>query len=128
MREPAKYAGYEFQRDGPRDDDTRLRMDGAIKVADTRNLRSVWQGSTGWNGEYQHPALMPKLMAERCVKSISRPGDWVLDPFCGGATTGIVAIRENRSFLGWEIDGRYVEKARERLFKEVSLMAQEVTA
>jgi DNA modification methylase len=128
MREPAKYAGYEFERTGPRVDDTRLRMDGTTTVAETRNLRSVRQGSTGWNGTIQHPALMPKLMAERCVLSISRPGDWILDPFCGAATTGLVALRGGRSFLGWEINGRYVATAKKRLSAEMPLLRHEVTA
>jgi DNA modification methylase len=128
MREPAKYAGYEFRRDGARVDDSRLRMDGAITVADMRNMRSVWQGSTGWNNAIQHPALMPKLMAERCVLSISKPGDWILDPFCGAATTGYVAIRAERSFIGWDIDARYIERAQQRLREHVPLLGQEVSA
>src|SRR5262245_13913136 len=128
MREDAKYAGYKFQRDGARTADSRLRMDGTVTVGEKRNMRSVWQGSTGWNGAIEHPALMPKLMAERCVLSISRPGDWVLDPFCGAATTGYVAIRGERSFIGWDIDARYIERAKQRLAEQVPLLGQEVTA
>jgi len=128
MREPAKYAGYEFQRNGPRLADSRLRMDGAITVAETRNLRSVWSGSTGWNGEVQHPALMPQLMAERCVLSISQPGDRVLDPFCGAATTGFVAIRAGRSFIGWDIDREYIDTAQKRLETVAPLLAREESA
>jgi DNA modification methylase len=128
MREPAKYAGYKFRRTGPRVDDTRLRMDGTITVATTRNVRSVWRGATGWNGTIHHPALMPKLMAERCVQSVTRPGDTVLDPFCGGGTTGLVALQAGRSFLGWDIDARYVARSRSRLANAVALLGQEVTA
>jgi site-specific DNA-methyltransferase (adenine-specific) len=115
MREPAKYAGYAFQRTGPRVADSRLRMDGATTVAETRTLRSVWSGPTGWNGAAQHPAVMPRLMAERCVCSATRVGDTVLDPFCGAGTTGVMALAAGRSFVGWDIDARYIEIARGRL-------------
>ena len=64
MREPAKFAGYHFKRDGVRADDGRLRMDKERIVGDLRTLRSVWRGPTGWNGAVKHPALMPRLMAE----------------------------------------------------------------
>jgi site-specific DNA-methyltransferase (adenine-specific) len=115
MREPAKCAGYDFQRTGLRVADSRLRMDGATTVAETRILRSVWSGPTGWNGAVDHPALMPKLMAERCVRSVTRPGDVVLDPFCGAGTTGVLSLTAGRSFVGWDIDARYLKEARSRL-------------
>ncbi len=79
LREPAKYAGDEFRRHGSRTDDGRARNDGDIIVSETRTLRSVWSGATGWNGTVSHPALMPKLMAERCVLSVTRPGVLILD-------------------------------------------------
>src|SRR6185436_18967089 len=60
MREPAKYAGYKYKREGTRIADGRLRMDGETTVGDTRILRSVWRGPTGWNNAAYHPAMMPR--------------------------------------------------------------------
>lgn len=125
MREPAKYAGYRYVRTGKREKDGRLRMDGATTVADTRIMRSVWTGPTGWNGVFKHPALMPKLMAERCVLSITKPGDLVLDPFSGGGTTGVIALQTGRSYVGFERKLAYVESSKKRLASVVPLFAVE---
>jgi DNA modification methylase len=115
MREPAKDAGYHYKREGPRMADGRARMDKERVVADTRTLRTVWRGPTGWNGTVQHPALMPRLMAERCVLSLTRPGDLVLDPFAGAATTGFVALTHGGRFLGFELVPAFIDEATARL-------------
>jgi DNA modification methylase len=117
MREPAKYAGYHYKRDGERRDDGRRRVDGETIVADTRNIRSVWTGPTGWNDIVDHPALMPRLMAERCVLSVTRPGDLVLDPFSGGGTTGVIALEQGRRFLGFELHEPFAMESSTRLQK-----------
>jgi DNA modification methylase len=115
MREPSKCAGYKYVRNGPRDDDGRLRMDGTTIVEDTRILRAVWTGSTGWGNNFKHPAMMPRLMAERCVLSVTRPGDLVLDPFSGSGTTGRIALAHGRRFEGWELNQTYARQSREHL-------------
>jgi DNA modification methylase len=125
MREPAKYAGYEYIRTGARADDGRLRMDGHTVVGPTRILRSVWRGPTGWNGKVKHPAVMPRLMAERCVLSVTRPGEFVLDPFAGSGTTGILALEHGRSFVGFERVARWASLARGRLAEVAPLFATE---
>jgi DNA modification methylase len=45
----------------------------------------------------------------------SNPGDLVIDPFCGSATTGVAAIELGRSFIGIEANPRFVERARQRI-------------
>lgn len=116
MREPAKYAGYHYKRPNAKaSTNGRLRMDKDHVVASTRTIRTVWRGPTGWNGKTDHPAVMPKLMAERCVMSVTRIGDTVLDPFCGSGTTGVVAIGYGRSFIGFELSEAYVADAKVRL-------------
>lgn len=79
-----------------------------------RNQRSVWviptQPVPG-----AHFAVFPEKLAERCIQAGSRPGDLVLDPFCGSGTAGVVAVRMNRSFLGMEISPDYVAASRRRI-------------
>jgi site-specific DNA-methyltransferase (adenine-specific) len=128
MREPAKYAGYHYVREGVRNDDGRLRMDGATTVAETRILRSVWRGPTGWNDTVDHPALMPRLMAERCVLSVTKPGDIVLDPFSGSGTTGVIALEHGRSYVGFEQKPEYVMGSRARLSRALPLLSSELPA
>lgn len=80
----------------------------------TRNRRSVWTVNTkGFNGA--HFAVMPEDLVVPCVLAGSRPDDWVLDPFTGSGTTGSVALRLGRRFIGCELNPKYAEIARQRL-------------
>lgn len=53
----------------------------------------------------------PPRLVEVCVKTTTWPGDTVLDPFCGTGTTGVVALKHKRNFIGIEAS----EDNRERL-------------
>ena len=80
----------------------------------TRNRRSVWTvASRAFRGA--HFAPFPPALIEPCVLACSRPGDVVLDPFFGAGTTGVVALRHGRSYLGLELNPKYIEIARQRL-------------
>jgi modification methylase len=67
------------------------------------------------NGRKAHPTQKPEALLHRVILAASRPGDVVLDPFFGTGTTGVVAKRLGRRFIGIERDRRYIEVARERL-------------
>lgn len=82
-----------------------------------RNRRSVWTIPTqAFRGA--HFATFPPALIEPCVLAGSAPGDVVLDPFFGAGTTGLVAARCDRHFLGIEIVPAYVDLARTRLAEE----------
>jgi DNA modification methylase len=49
------------------------------------------------------------------VELVTKPGDVVLDPFCGGGTTGIAAMQCGRRFEGYEGDPEYAELSKERI-------------
>ena len=55
-----------------------------------------------------HPTQKPLALVERAITNSSRPGDWILDPFCGSGTTLIACERTGRRGIGIEIDPRYV--------------------
>jgi len=67
------------------------------------------------NGEKAHPTQKPEALLYRVILSSSNPGDVVLDPFFGTGTTGAVARRLNRRWIGIELDPHYVEIARQRV-------------
>ena len=46
----------------------------------------------------------------------------VLDPFCGSGTTGVVALRHGRSFIGIELNPEYIELARKRIIDDAPLL------
>ncbi len=78
-----------------------------------RNKRDVWNVSTsGYKGA--HFAVFPEKLVEPCVLAGCREGGTVLDPFCGSGTTGAVARKNNRNFLGIELNPQYARLADER--------------
>jgi site-specific DNA-methyltransferase (adenine-specific) len=85
-----------------------------------RNLRSVWNIPTEPFPE-AHFATFPKKLVEPCIKAGSRTGDLVLDPFAGSGTTGLVALRLGRSFIGIELSPIYAEMARRRIEDDAPL-------
>ena len=86
----------------------------AVLEANGRNCRSVWNVNTqGYAGA--HFATFPPKLIEPCIKSSSRPGDFVLDPFFGSGTVGVVAQALGRRYVGVEINPDYVALAADRI-------------
>ena len=69
----------------------------------------------GPNGKKLHPTQKPEALLARVILAASRPDDLVLDPFCGTGTTGAVAHRLRRRFVGIERDADYAAAARRRI-------------
>jgi modification methylase len=69
----------------------------------------------GRDGKKLHPTQKPQALLARVLLAASRPDDLVLDPFCGSGTTGAVARRLRRRFLGIERDSDYAAAARRRI-------------
>ncbi len=67
------------------------------------------------DGGKLHPTQKPEALLYRVVVATSHPGDVVLDPFFGTGTTGAVARRLGRHFIGIEADATYAEEARRRI-------------
>jgi len=63
----------------------------------------------------QHPTCKPIQLAMHFIRLHSRPGDLILDPFCGSGSTLEAAFRERRDYIGIEIDPAWAERARKRL-------------
>ncbi|MBM3517864.1 MAG: site-specific DNA-methyltransferase [Alphaproteobacteria bacterium] len=66
-------------------------------------------------GRKAHPTQKPAALLHRVIVSATAPGEVILDPFFGTGTTGAVAKRLGRGFIGIERDEGYVALARERL-------------
>jgi site-specific DNA-methyltransferase (adenine-specific) len=62
-----------------------------------------------------HPAEKPLALMEKYVRVCTPEGAVILDPFCGSGTTLVAASRHGRHFLGFDIESKYVNVARERL-------------
>ena len=79
-----------------------------------RNCRAVWSITTKPSHE-QHYAAFPEELPERCIKAGSKEGDIILDPFFGTGTTGLVALKLNRNFVGIDLKKEYCDIAEKRL-------------
>lgn len=75
-----------------------------------RNPGDVWNISTA-GFPAAHFAVMPPTLAERCILAGCRPGGVVLDPFAGSGTTGMVATRHGRRFVGIDLSAQYLDLA-----------------
>jgi modification methylase len=67
------------------------------------------------DGAKAHPTQKPESLLYRVLLACTKPGDVVLDPFFGTGTTGAVARRLGRKWIGIERESRYIEIARERI-------------
>jgi len=90
-------------------------------TSETRNRRTVWTiPSQPYSGA--HFATYPEKLVEPCILAGSKPGDIVLDPFNGSGTTGRVAARHNRQYIGVELNPEYIKLNPARLTVQSTLM------
>lgn len=85
-----------------------------------KNATNVWAYSTGGSCTkdkiaFQHPAIFPEKLAEDHILSWSNEGDTVFDCFMGSNTTGKMALKNNRKFIGIEKVEEYFEIAYNRI-------------
>jgi len=92
-----------------------------------KNPGDVWKITNIKNGHPEkisdgHPCQYPLKLVERLVTSMSRPGDIVLDPFGGVASTLVGAIKHGRIGIGAEINKKYYRLGEQRLETAMSEM------
>ena len=88
-----------------------------------RNKRDVWTVTTS-RFKGAHFATYPPELIEPCILAGSRKGDWVLDPFNGSGTTGVVALAKNRNYVGLELNPDYADLAVARISESVGMMGE----
>src|SRR5690242_17772464 len=103
--------GYTFNYEALKagNDDVQMRSDWTIALCTgEERLKGV-------NGKKLHPTQKPEALLARILLASSRPDDLVLDPFCGSGTTGAVAKRLGRRFIGIERERAYAAAAQARI-------------
>jgi modification methylase len=96
---------------------------------DDLQMRSDWvlpicgggERIKGGDGHKAHPTQKPESLLYRILLACTKPGDIVLDPFFGTGTTGAVARRLGRRWIGIERERAYVEVARQRIESTLAL-------
>ncbi|MGB7405056.1 MAG: site-specific DNA-methyltransferase, partial [Pacificimonas sp.] len=89
-------------------DDLQMRSDWTMPICTGSERLKV-------NGTKAHPTQKPEALLHRVIASTSNPGDVVLDPFLGSGTTGAVAKRLGRNFIGIERETGYLDVAWARI-------------
>jgi site-specific DNA-methyltransferase (adenine-specific) len=67
----------------------------------------------------KHPTQKPEALLDRIIRASTDERAFVLDPFCGSGTTGVVAARLGRRFVGFEMEEKYLEVAAKRIGDEI---------
>jgi modification methylase len=105
---------YTFNYDAMKslNDDLQMRSDWVLPLCTgPERLRN--------GGRKTHPTQKPEALLYRVVMASTKPGDVILDPFFGTGTTGAVARKLGRNYIGLERDPEYIAAARERIAKVV---------
>jgi len=116
--------GYTFNYDSMKalNEDLQMRSDWLLPICSgSERLKDA-------DGRKAHPTQKPEALLHRVLLAASKPGDLVLDPFFGSGTTGAVARRLRRDYIGIERDPGYADLARERIAGVVPLEVEDVQA
>ena len=106
-----KAKGYTFNYEALKasNDDVQMRTDWLFPIC------TGAERLKGADGAKAHPTQKPEALLARVLMASTRPGDVVLDPFFGSGTTGAVAKRLGRHFVGIEREQAYIDAATARI-------------
>jgi modification methylase len=107
----AKVKGYTFNYEAMKaaNDDLQMRSDWLFPIC------TGAERLKGKDGAKVHPTQKPEALLARIMMASTKPGDVVLDPFFGSGTTGAVAKRLGRHFVGVEREQAYIDAATARI-------------
>ena len=113
----AKGAKYTFNHHAMKgfNDGKQMRSDWVLPICSGAERVKV-------NGKKAHSTQKPEALLYRVILSSSNPGDVVLDPFFGSGTTGAVAKKLHRHWIGIEREEKYIQVAQERINKIMPTM------
>ncbi len=117
-----KGARYTFNHHAMKalNEDLQMRSDWVIPVCSGKERLRV-------HGTKAHPTQKPEALLYRVILSSSNPDDIVLDPFFGTGTTGVVAKKLQRRWIGIEREPAYAELARQRIAAvDAGLFSEEI--
>ena len=120
-REPKRRYTFNYDSMKELNEGTQMRSDWLLPLC------TGGERLKGDDGKKAHPTQKPESLLFRCLMSASNPGDVVLDPFFGTGTTGAVARRLGRHYVGLERDPDYAAIARKRIAQIEPLAGEDVS-
>jgi modification methylase len=112
--EKARYT-FNYRAMKALNDDLQMRSDWVLPIC------SGGERVKGDDGNKAHPTQKPEALLYRILLACTKPGDIVLDPFFGTGTTGAVARRLGRRWIGIEREKAYIKVAHERIASTLPL-------
>ena len=112
--EKARYT-FNYRAMKALNDDLQMRSDWLLPICSGGEREKADDGSKA------HPTQKPEALIYRILLACTKPGDVVLDPFFGTGTTGAVARRLGRKWIGIEKETAYVKVAKERIASTLPL-------
>ncbi|MEL0108286.1 MAG: site-specific DNA-methyltransferase [Rhodospirillales bacterium] len=107
-RDPAAKYRFNYEAMKSLNDDLQMRSDWLLPICTGSERLKV-------NGKKAHPTQKPESLLHRVILSSTEVGDVILDPFFGSGTTGAVAKKLNRDYIGIEQDADYIKIAKQRI-------------
>lgn len=111
-----RYGGNKYTKDT--DVFNRTKSGSIYEPKATRNKRDVWIVTTKGFSE-AHFATYPEELITPCILAGCPVDGVVLDPFMGAGTTAVVAVKNNRHYIGFELNPEYIEIAEKRIANAV---------
>jgi modification methylase len=120
--EDSKYT-FNYQAMKALNDELQMRSDWLIPVCGGPERLKI-------DGRKAHPTQKPEALLHRVILAATKPGETILDPFFGSGTTGAVAKRLGRRFIGIERDTDYAAIAKQRIadVRQLDVDALTITA
>ena len=95
-----------------------------------KQMKSVWTMTAPGNDEKtfgKHPTQKPLALIERCILASTNEDAFILDPFMGGGTTPVAAVRAKRRCVGIELDEEHAKLAARRVAAACNTQQSELT-
>jgi modification methylase len=119
-KHPRQQYTFNYEAMKALNDELQMRSDWTLPIC------SGGERIKGADGQKAHSTQKPESLLHRVVVASTKPGDVILDPFFGSGTTGAVAKRLGRHFIGIERENSYAEVARKRIAAIEPLSADDV--
>ncbi|MFH1005819.1 MAG: site-specific DNA-methyltransferase [Bacteroidota bacterium] len=127
---PSKWAGVTMTGAATRLTNGKTLNSRKVTINPTKCPGTVWIYETCGDGEklkHEHPATFPDKLPEDLIKCFCPVEGIVLDPFMGSGTTAIAALKNDRSFIGFDISKEYCKLAEKRIAKNAPQLSLKLT-
>jgi site-specific DNA-methyltransferase (adenine-specific) len=122
IREPYDEETIELYAKDKRYKDLDRRMAYLQKGKELTNIWRIRSLKGASKEKCGHPTQKPVDLIERIIRSSSKPGEWIVDPFLGSGTTAVAAEKWGRKWTGIELSEDYLTLANDRIQRQRLLL------